>query len=686
MDAQIIVAIVGALLLAAILVALAFLRRDPGRYTYDTHGGTRPRASQGEGNTEAVSAKRRFQGLTFAVTAVFGALIAKLWSMQMVSSDHYEKLADQNLTRTVTTPAPRGRILDRNGEPLVTNRASLTVAAYRDLADDAVTVRHLANVLGMPYMAVRRNIQDYSQSAQSLHTIASDVPRSTIAYIQEHIDQFPGVEVVERTERVYPHGSLACHVLGYTGTITQEQLDAQQKNAGQAGSISYQSGDIVGQSGVESRYESLLQGIRGEQTVQVDASGNVTGQTADVPAKPGSDVKLTLDLTIQQACEDGLKLSLETGQTLGYTADAGAIVCMDVTNGEVLGLASAPSFDPSVFIGGVSSDVWAQLNSEDGGTPMLNRATAGQYMSASTIKPLCALAGLEYGTYTASQTTVCTGFWTGFGKTYGKWCWLHSGHGTMNLQNGITHSCDPVFYDLGKAFYDDEEHREGLQEVFRRWGLGSTCGIDLPSESAGRVPDAAWKQAYFKSYSDADRQWLPGDTTNIAIGQGDILVTPLQMACAYMGLANGGKEYTPHVFLSAVARDGDGDAATYGSRERLTAKVNASSDLELVRAGMKGVIYNESATLAKHFNNLSKTVYGKSGTGEKKSGSKSEDPYAWFCAYAPAEDPKYVISVVVEHGGYGGTTAMPALRHVLGVIYNEPDDVSYTSGGGDSSR
>ena len=686
MDAQLVVIIAGALLALAILGSLYFLHNAQGKFTFDTKNGTRPRASQGEGNTDAVVEKGRFRLLTVSVLAAMGAIIAKLWTMQMVSSDYYDEMAVKNQMRTVTTPAPRGRILDRNGVALVTNRASLTVAAYRDLADDVIAVRHLANVLGMPYMAVRRNIQDYSQSAQSLHTVASDVRRSTIAYIQEHIDEFPGVNVVERTERLYPYGTLAAHVLGYTGTVTQEQLDEQEKAASDGsrdqGDVTYSSGDIVGQAGVEIMYESLLQGIKGEQQVEVDSSGSVTAQAGSVPPKAGSDIKLTLDLKIQQACEQGLQTAMDTARGAGYEPPAAAIVCLDVTNGEVLGMASWPTFDPTVFVGGISSDVWSQLNSEESGTPLINRALGGSYMSASTIKPLSSLAGLEYGIYSSTQTTDCTGVWYGFGKSQPKKCWLETGHGVMNLRNGIVHSCDPVFYDIGKAFFYDESNPEGLQEMFRRWGLGSATGIDLPSEVKGRVPDAVWKKEYFSSYSDEDKAWTAGDMSNIVIGQGDILVTPLQMACVYAGIANGGTQYVPHVFLNAVSRDGEGDAAGYKAKARLTAKLNSEDDLNLVRDGLRGVILEESASMTAHFTNMTVQVAGKTGTGEKNG----EDPYAWFCAYAPYEQPKYAIAAVVEQGGFGASAAMPAVRTVLGALYDQPDDVSYTSSSSDQSR
>lgn len=679
MDAQIIVLIAGVVLLLVVIASLVFLRGYSGKYTYDTKNGTRPRAAEGEGNTLGVTFKGRFRLLAAGVGAMFTALAAKLWSMQMVSSDYYDTLATQNQTRTVKTSAPRGRILDRNGVALVTNRASLAVTAYRDLADDTILVRHLSNVLGIPYVAARRNIQDNTEGAQARHTIASDVRRSTIAYIQEHAADFEGVEVDERTERQYPYGTLAAHVLGYTGTVTQEQLKAQEEQGGDdANRITYSSGDVVGQAGIEYEYESLLQGIKGEQVVTVDASGNVTGQNSSVEARAGSDIRLTLDVNIQRACEEGLAHAIEIAKSSGHeNAGAGACVCLDCTNGDVLGMASLPTFDPSVFVGGVSSEVWSQLNSEESGTPLLNRAINGQYMSASTIKVLSALAGLEYGIYSSTRTTVCTGYWTGNGEAYGKKCWLESGHGTMTLQSGIANSCDPVFYDIGRDFYYNDAAPEGLQEMFRRWGLGSKTGIDLPSESSGRVPDAAWKEEYFSSWSADQRAWNPGDMTNIVIGQGDILVTPLQMACVYAGIAMGGVEYTPHIFHSAVSRDGEGEAYRYnstGSKERLQASINSEADLNLVKAGIHDVIYSTDSSLASHFTNLPVEVAGKSGTGEKNN----EDTYAWFCAYAPADNPQYVVAALLEQGGGGSATASRAVRDVLGAIYGTPDTSSDT--------
>ena len=688
MDAKVIVLVAGIILVVVVIGSFFFLRGYSGRFTFDTKNGTRPRASQGEGNTLGVAMKGRFQLLTAAVGATFAALFVKLWSMQMVSSDHYEELSRQNQTRTVTTPAPRGRILDRNGKELVTNRPSLVVGAYRDFADDPIAVRHLANVLGMPYIAVKRNVLDYAQSAQSVHTVASDVRLSTVAHIREHAQEFSGVHIEERTERVYPYGSLACHVLGYTGTITSEQLNAQaERDKGRdpnkprdPGEVVYQSGDIVGQAGVEIKYEQLLQGIRGEQRVEIDVSGNVTNQAGSIPPKPGSDIKLTLDVDIQRACEEGLQKAIEAGKASGNKSTAGVCLCLDCTNGEVLGMASAPFFDPSVFIGGVSNDDWTRLNGDNSGNPLINRCVSGQYMSASTIKPLSALAAQEFGIYDANSTTNCTGWWTGLGESSGKWCWNHSGHGVLNLQQGIAHSCDPVFYDIGKGFYYDEKHSEGLQEVFKRWGLGKTTGIDLPSEASGRIPTPEWKREYFSNWTDDEQNWNPGDMLNIVIGQGDILVTPIQMATVYCGLANGGKEFVPHVFMSAVSRDGSGDAFSHKPEELRHVKINKQSELDLVKNGLKDVIYSASASTASHFNSLGVTVAGKSGTGERQG----EDDYAWFISYAPADEPKYVVVTMVEQGGFGSTSAMVGTRFVLGQIYGKPDTVA--TGGGDQTR
>lgn len=678
MDAQALVIIAGLILVAVVIVSLIAMRGYSGRFRFDTQNGTTPRASEGEGTTPKIMFKSRFTALVAGVGAAFALILGKLWTMQMVSSDYYEELAEENRTRTITTPADRGRILDRNGEVLVGNRPSLVVTAYASVADDEITVRHLANLLGLPYAAVRRNIQDNSEGAQSAHTVATDVSRRVVAYIQEHASEFEGVEIAQRSERMYPYREMAAQLLGYTGTATQEQLGAD--NSDDPGAINYESGDMVGQAGIELQYERVLQGIRGQQTVRVDANGNVTGASDAVEAQPGSDIKLTIDVKIQQACESGLAHAIEVAKQQGYeNAGAGSCICIDCTNGEILGLANAPSYDPSSFVGGISQDVWDQLNDEKNKYPLMNRAIAGQYMSASTIKPLTALAALNFDVMTPDSVVTCTGYWTGLGESWGQYCWDHDGHGPMDLQSAITWSCDPMFYEIGKGFYYSDDNPDGMQETYRAWGLGKTCGIDLGGEASGRVPDAAWKKEAFKDYASEDQSWNPGDMTNLAIGQGDILVTPLQMAMVYCGLANNGVQMTPHLLKSVVSRDGEGDALAYEPTERLRVEEDADY-MDLVHRGLKRVIYEESDATAAHFSNVydngeQVTLAGKSGTGEKSG----EDEYGWFIAYAPYDNPRYVVASLCEQAGFGASSAMYAVRDVFGAIYNSPDDSTVVS-------
>lgn len=668
------VTLIVVLVVVVVIVAIALLvisvTQGGGRFKLDI-GGARPQASGGGDSSPEKGFKTRINGLGIAVGGVIALLLGKLWTMQLVSSDSYTAQAESNRTRTIKTVASRGRILDCNQVELVTNRSSLTVVANSSVADDEFTVQLLANLLGMPKIAVLRKIQDTTEGAQSARTVCVDVSRRVVAYLGEHADLFSGVDVEERTQRTYPFGELGAHVLGYTGSVTTEQLKASSSSSDE-GAITYESGDTVGQAGIEYQYESVLQGIKGEQTVYVNANGNVTSYSTSVPAVSGSDVILTIDKNIQQAAEDGLATAIEKGKAAGYAASSGACLVLDATDGSVLAMASAPKFEPSVFIGGISNDDWSTLSSDGSGYPLMNRAIAGQYMSASTIKPLTTFAALDYGIATPETGFDCTGYWTGFGSGYGQYCWLHTGHGYMTLQTGITYSCDTVFYEIGKGFYYSD-NKEGMQETFRKWGLGSVTGIDLPSEASGRVPDAAWKWNYFSSYTDDQRTWQGGDNTNLAIGQGDLLVTPLQMACAYMGIANHGTIWTPHVLKSIKSHE-TGNVIDFKPSVHISPS-ESEDNFNLVINGLIGVIYEEDASTASHFTNMTEKVAGKTGTGEK-TGS---DPTGWFCAFAPTDSPKYVVVSVVEQGGYGAECSLYAVRNTLGAIYGEEDTSTATT-------
>ena len=665
MSTTLVIIIVCAVIAIALLAAYFFFGRSNGPLTLDI-GGAAPRAAGGSDNSPEKTISGRLMGLAAVVAGVVAALVAKLWTMQLVSTEEYAELAESNRTRTITTSAPRGRILDRNGVEIVTNRPSLTVVAEPDVVDDEIEVQLLANLIGMPYMAVRRKIQDSSEGAQSKRTVSVDVSRRVVAFIGEHPSLFNGVSVEERTQRFYPHGSLAAHIVGYTGVVTQEQLEANA-DAGE-GTVKYRSGDTVGQAGIEYQYESVLQGVRGEQTVYVDARGNVLDYSTYVAPQSGSDVMLTIDINVQRAAEESLERVMNKVRQEGHAAKAGCVVALDCTNGEVIAMASAPTFSPNVFVGGISNADWDALQSEDANYPLLNRAISGVYPSGSTIKALTAFAALDYGIATPQSSWYCTGWWTGFGEDYGMGCWWKTGHGAVDLISGLTYSCDVVFYEIGKGFYLADS--EGLQETFRRYGLGSASGIDLPSEAVGRVPDAEWKWNYWSDAPEEQRRWQGGDNCNISIGQGDMLVTCLQMADAYCSIANRGDTWRPHLLKSVLAPAGGGTVIEYKPEVIFT-----NEEDEVFRAtverGLHGVVYEEDYTQAQHWTNLSISVAGKTGTAEQPG--KYRDPVGWFVGYGPSDNPKYVIASNMDEVLQGASSAMYVVRDVFGAIYGEPD-------------
>ncbi len=664
--------IVLAVLLAALVIAFLLVGRGESRFKFDI-GGSAPTAAGGSDMSTEGGFKTRLLGLDVFAGSIIVVLLARLWSMQLISSNDYSNQAESNRTRKISVGAPRGRILDRNGKELVNNRPSLTVVAKPDVAEDAVELKVLANLIGMPEMAVKRKVSSSTESAQSMRTVAVDVSRRVVAYIGEHPYVFSDVSVEERTQRNYPQGNLASHVLGYVGTVNSDQLENEDEAEDK---ITYESGDIVGQAGIEMQYESVLQGVKGEQTVYVDADGNVLSYSSSVDAQSGSDIVLTIDSAIQKAAEDSLNGHIQRLRDSGKgECYGGAAIAMDVTNGEIIAMASAPTYSPSVFVGGVSYDDWQNLSSEGSWNPLINRAVSGQYPSASTIKPLSTFAALNYGIANVDSAYDCAGYWTGFGEGFGQYCWDHNGHGHIDLENGITFSCDVVFYEIGKGFYYSSR-QDGLQDTYRKWGLGSSEGIDLPSEASGRVPDAKWKWNYFTSSDDQARSWQGGDLTNLAIGQGDLLVTPLQMLCVYSGLANNGEVWRPHLLKGVKSSLGGGAVVEYKNSVLRSVK-EKDEYVDIVHKGLSGVIYRESAEQASHFTNLSVQVAGKTGSAE----TSHDDPTGWFIAYAPADNPKYVVASVVENGGFGSEGAMLVVRDILGAIYNEPDDSTATASG-----
>lgn len=628
------------------------------------------RSSAPSAHGEKAEVKGRFFAFGVVVAGILGTLMVKLWTLQILSSDTYADLATQNMTTTATTPAPRGRILDRNGVELVGNRASRVVVAPKDVADDRNVVHRLSLVLGIPKSSIRARLLDDTGGAQADRVVAYDVSVRAVSFIAEHPTAFSGVSIDSRTVRTYPYGSLAAHMLGYTGTISQEQLEAEVEG------ISYESGDIVGKSGAEAAFEKVLQGVRGSKTLKVDANGNATAVLGEIDPHTGSDVRLTLDVELQKVTDETIVEVLASARSKGYpNANAGALVCMDVTDGSILASSSYPTFNPAEFIGGISNELWESLNEKESGYPLTNRVIAGMYPAASTFKAFTGMAGLEEGVIDASSTANCTGTWTGFGSDWPKKCWNLSGHGYLALEEAIEVSCDIYFYEVARKFYEiREEKPDALQGQLRAWGFGATTGIDISGEAAGRVPDAAWKAEYYEDTPES-ATWLPGDISNMIIGQGDLLVTPLQIATSYAGIAHE-QLMVPHLLHQVMGDDGEPvithEAEPYAVQPQFT-----ESHMTSIKNGLLRVI-----THSGRFSQLPVTVSGKSGTGE--TGSTERDDYSWYVAYAPAEDPKYCVACLIEQGGGGSTSAIQGVLGTLAKIYDtDIGGIDVTEGTGD---
>ena len=415
--------------------------------------------------------KGRFAVLGVVVLVMLGSLAVRLWGMQVLSGSSFAAAAEGNRIREVSLPAARGRILDVKGRPLVTNRPVMAVTAQATVSEDTTLVAQLASVIGVPVDEITKRLSSYKAERLAPRILKVDVPMQTASFLAEHSADFPGIAVEESAVRVYPGGSLAAHVLGYTGEISETQLAA---NALPDARI----GDVVGKSGVEASYDKVLQGEKGFRRFEVDNQGRVRTVLAEGAPRAGKDIRLTINKDVQAVAEKALSDAIAEAHRQGFTnARAGAAVVLDVKTGAVIAMASAPTYDPSVFLGGISDADWAMLNKKSSEYPLNNRAIMAAYAPASTFKAIVAMAGLQTRLITPSTTFQCPGFWTGMGKQWGKWCWLHSGHGYVSLHKAIGQSCDSYFYNVGKKFYDAKG--EKLQDFARTMGLGAKLGIDL---------------------------------------------------------------------------------------------------------------------------------------------------------------------------------------------------------------
>lgn len=574
--------------------------------------------------------------------------------MQVLSGAAFASQAEQNRIREISSVAPRGRILDRKGRELVTNRATLAVVVAPSAGDDEELLLRLSSLLDVPLTDIQDRISSVKEAALAPRVIAIDVPLETVAYLAEHESEFPGVEVQTRAVRQYPYGRLAAHVLGYTGEISEDDL-------GEPEFAGYDPTDTVGKAGAESSFEKALQGDRGQRVMEVDASGQPRRIISETDPEPGRDVVLTLDIGVQKVAEKALAQAMKDAHADDYPkAKAGAAVAIDIRTGEIIAMASAPTYDPSVFLGGVSQKEWRSLTSTSSEFPLTNRAIMGQYPPASTFKAVVGLAGLQNKVTSQWKQYQCRGLWTGMGKQWSKWCWNHSGHGTETFMDGIADSCDTVFYEIGYEFYKSKG--EKLQQFSREFGYGAKTGIDLPGEMTGRVPDAAWKKSYNDNYPEY-QTWLPGDTVNMAIGQGDMLATPLQVLATYAGIANDGTVMRPHILRKVLGSDG---TTVLGPSKEVAFEPEVSKkNVRVMQQALREVTTRGTAVGA--FRGFPVDVAGKTGTAEVAG----KDDFAWYVGYAPADNPKYAVVVTVEEGGHGGSVAAPAARQIFASLFGK---------------
>ncbi len=563
------------------------------------------------------------------IAVCFLFLAGALTRLQIFQAEKYRELAMNNRIRRVALSAPRGVIFDRNGNVLAGNRPSYDVELVLDEVQDMQkTAADLATVLGIKPEDILRKVKPGRYVPYLPVIVARDVGIEKITRLQETRKDFEGINIAVRSIRHYPHGADAAHVLGIVGQISPGEYQRWKKSG-------YGPQDIIGKTGVEAAFNDKLVGRSGGMQVQVDSRGNkdkVLGYK--IPVK-GEDLHLTLDLELQKTAEQQL------------AGKRGAIVALDATSGEVLAMASAPAFDPSVFVESAKSKERADvlLGSK---RPLINRAIAGVYPPGSVLKVLIGLAGLESKALSPSTRYYCNGVFTlGRAKFH---CWRKHGHGTVDLEEALKYSCNVYFYHAG---LDIGQQR--IEAMCRAFGLGERTGIVLPNEYAGVVPGPAWKK------SRGLGGWSKGDTVNASIGQGYFLVTPLQLAATVSAMGTGGIWRMP---LLIRAKEDEGHAPDPRSAPFAREITLDKANVKEMRKAMIRVVNDKDAT--GHSGRLPDVlIAGKTGTVQTSSDRASKRDHAWFAGFAPAENPKLAVAVVVETAGTGGMAAAPVAREMF---------------------
>jgi penicillin-binding protein 2 len=611
--------------------------------------------------------------LGFLALAAFGVLIFRLWALQVLSGSQHLRAAENNQIRTLRIEAPRGPLVDRHNRVIVDNEAATAIRVWpADLPDKGAygQLKRLARILHVPLSDITRQIERHKGDPVAPVTVKAAATEAEVQFLEERKAEFPGVVVEDTHVRRYRYGALAAQLLGQVGEISEDQLKELR---------GYRLGDRIGQGGIEGAYDKFLRGQTGLTRLRVDALGRPTS-AALLGAEPiaGNGLRLTLDAELQRSAQDalayGIRLALNEGN---WNANAGAIVALDPRDGEVLAMASHPTFDPEVFVNPKRRQELQQLLSpktaEASNFPMLNRVTTGNYPPGSTFKPVTALAAMQEHILAPFDSIPCTGYVDIFQQRFRNWNPLSNE--AMTLPTALAESCDTYFYEVGKRFYQLPADRgQPLQRWARTFGFGAPTGLDVGSEAAGLVPTFKWKQETFTA--EIDRIWKPGDSIQLAIGQKDMQATPLQMARFYALLANGGKLVTPHVVSAVQQGGGPTGPLTLRRFDAPVKQLNIDrSALQVIRDGLYQATHAADGTSSGIFGHFPVAIAGKTGTAERQIQiSKDFAPLmdtSWWCGWGPFDKPELVVCAVIENGGFGGEAAAPAALQVFETYFDK---------------
>jgi penicillin-binding protein 2 len=624
------------------------------------------------------------------VALMLAALTTRLWYLQVLASQTYVRMANTTSFRWLQVEPQRGEILDANDDPLVENRVSRVVTVQQqELGPDPEAVLfRLAQHLGVPEEDIVARLESKQYYDYQRVPVAVDVDLDKILFIAEHPSEFPGVSWDEQTVRRYPEGALAAHVLGQVGLIGQDEIDDPAFRE-------YGPNDTIGVSGLEKTYERFLHGTAGTQKIVVDPAGKLLEELGGQLPVPGYDVKLYLDANLQTRVERDLQEGIERARGLpdenpendvtNFVANAGAVVVLDPDTFGVEASASWPTFDPVWFVNGMTPrEQQERLYADEAGAPLFDRAIQGAYAPGSTFKPFVALAAMKNGVTSPTGYTDCPSSWAyRLDPTHPFDNWSSYSRGPISVQDALKYSCDTVFYQWGAAFYDrwraDQlgEGSEPFQRDLKGLGFGREPRVDLPSQSAGFIPTAAWKQEQFEAGKER-YGWLPGDDILMSIGQGFVLTSPLQIVAGYAAIANGERLCEPR--LADQVQTADGRRVKPIGAQDCRKLPYSEQELSVIRQGLQQVLLS-GGTAAAAFAGFPLDrvpVMGKTGTAERPGfttvpGQTQGQDTSWFAAIVGPPSDQHVIVAMVEQGGHGSTTAAPIVRSIIEDMYHLGD-------------